>query len=66
MSDPPKTLDHRFAAWNQRDEARVRGPLERALSPEVRFVDPTHDITGIDAFERMVLGFSGPLPAKDR
>jgi hypothetical protein len=62
MSDYPKTLDHMLAAWNERDEAKVRGHLERALSPGVRFIDPTHDITGIDAFEEMVHAFHESLP----
>lgn len=62
MSDPPKTLDHMLAAWNERDDAKVRGHLDRALSPQVRFIDPTHDITGIDAFEVMVHAFHENLP----
>ncbi|MEM7285979.1 MAG: nuclear transport factor 2 family protein [Actinomycetota bacterium] len=50
----PETLDHMLAAWNETDPAQVRGHLETALAPDVHFVDPPNDITGIDAFEAMV------------
>jgi len=62
MSNYPKTLDHMLAAWNELDPAKVRGHLARALSPKVRFIDPTHDITGLDAFEKMVHEFRENLP----
>ena len=62
MSDYPETLDHMLAAWNEPESDRVRAHLERALSPRVRFVDPTHDIAGIDAFETMVREFRARLP----
>ena len=62
MNDHPQTLDHMLAAWNELEPAKVRGHLERALAPSVRFVDPTHDLTGIDAFEVMVHEFRKNLP----
>jgi hypothetical protein len=46
-----ETLDHLLAAWNEGDPGKVRAHLERALNPEVRFVDPSIDLTGIGAFE---------------
>ena len=33
-----------LAAWNEVDPAKVRGHLDLALAPEVRFVDPSVDI----------------------
>ena len=54
MSDYPEALDHMLAAWNETDPALVRSHLEQALSAEVRFVDPSIDITGIDDFEANV------------
>ncbi len=54
MSDYPKAFDHMLAAWNEIDPARVRSHLEKALAPEVRFVDPSIDVTGIDGFEANV------------
>ena len=62
MSDYPETFDHMLAAWNEREPAKVRGHLEQALAPDVRFVDPDNDITGIDAFESMVHAFHEKLP----
>lgn len=62
MSDYPEALDCMLAAWNERVPANVRGHLERALAPGVRFVDPTNEITGIDAFEAMVHEFRRTLP----
>lgn len=47
-------LDHMLAAWNEHDPAKVRGHLERALAVDVRFVDPSIDVVGIDAFEANV------------
>lgn len=54
MSDYPEALDHMLAAWNETDPALVRSHLNQALSAEVRFVDPSIDITGIDDFEANV------------
>jgi hypothetical protein len=62
MSDYPKTFDHMLAAWNEREPAKVRGHLEQALHPEVHFVDPSNDITGVDAFEAMVHEFRAKFP----
>ena len=68
MSNYPEAFDHMLAAWNETDASRVRGHLERALAPGVRFVDPSIDLTGIDAFEAnvhevvCVIGFFGPVP----
>lgn len=51
MPDYPETLDHMLAAWNEPDSGRVRGHLDKALADDVRFVDPSIDVTGIDGFE---------------
>ena len=40
-----------LAAWNEPDPTKVRDHLEKALAPEVHFVDPSIDIVGIDAVE---------------
>ncbi|MEM9623899.1 MAG: nuclear transport factor 2 family protein [Pseudomonadota bacterium] len=54
MSSYPETFDHMLAAWNETDSAQVRAHLEKALAPDVRFVDPSIDVTGIDGFEANV------------
>lgn len=50
----PESFDHMLAAWNESDPTQVRGHLDKALAPDVRFVDPTVDVTGIDGFEANV------------
>jgi len=62
MADYPKSLDHMLAAWNEPDSSRVREHLAKALNPEVRFVDPTIDVTGIDGFEKNVHEVQSRLP----
>ncbi|USG62265.1 hypothetical protein NBZ79_04645 [Sneathiella marina] len=51
MPEHPASLDHMLAAWNEPDSSLVRGHLEQALSPGIRFVDPSIDVTGIEGFE---------------
>lgn len=58
----PESFDHMLAAWNEPDSAKMRGHLEKALSPDVRFVDPSIDLTGIDAFEANVHEVQKSLP----
>ena len=54
MSDYPEAFDHMMAAWNETDPSKVRSHLDKALAPDVRFVDPSIDVTGIDGFEQNV------------
>lgn len=54
MTNYPEALDHMLAAWNEPDAEKVRSHLDRALSHNVRFVDPTIDVSGIDGFEKNV------------
>ena len=58
----PESLAHMLAAWNEADPGQVRGHLERAVAPDVHFVDPSHDITGLDDFEAMVHHVQGQIP----
>lgn len=62
MSDVPQSFDHMLAAWNEPDPTKVRGHLDRALTPAVHFVDPSVDIVGIDAFEANVHHVHEQLP----
>ncbi len=62
MADYPESFDHMLAAWNEQDATLVRGHLEQALAPGVRFVDPSVDVTGIDEFEANVHEVHGRLP----
>ena len=52
MASYPEALDHMLAAWNEPDATKARGHLENALSANVRFVDPSIDVSGVDGFEK--------------
>jgi hypothetical protein len=60
-----ESLDHMMAAWNERDPERVRAHLEKALSPEVVFIDPSIVTHGIDEFEANVHEVHGRFPGAD-
>ena len=62
MADFPKSLDDMLAAWNEADASQVRVHLEKALNPQVRFVDPSIDVTGIDGFEANVHDVKSRVP----
>lgn len=47
----PESLDHMLAAWNESDPGKVRGHLDRALTSDVAFIDPSVETHGIDEFE---------------
>ena len=58
----PASIDRMFAAWNEPDPVKVRAHLDAALADDVRFVDPTIDLVGIDAFEANVHDVHGQIP----
>ena len=62
MTSYPEALDHMLAAWNEPDAAQVRNHLEKALDSNVRFVDPSIDVTGIDGFEQNVHEVKSKIP----
>ncbi|WP_421787761.1 nuclear transport factor 2 family protein [Hyphobacterium sp.] len=62
MSEYPEALDHMLAAWNEADASLTRGHLDQALAPDVRFVDPSIDLTGVEDFEANVHAVRGNLP----
>lgn len=65
MADYPESFDHMLAAWNEQDPALVRGHLEKALAPTIRFVDPSIDVTGIDGFEKNVHEVHARIPGAE-
>jgi hypothetical protein len=40
MLEYPKAFDDMLVAWSEPHAAEVRGHLEKAMIPEVQFVDP--------------------------
>jgi len=61
MTTYPAHFDHMLAAWNEREPTKVRAHLEKALAPDVQFIDPSNDVTGLDDFETMVREFREKL-----
>ncbi len=51
----PNPLIHYWTMWNEPDIALVRAHLDRAVSPDVAWVDPQHAHTGRDALEKNVI-----------
>lgn len=62
MANYPEALDHMLKAWNEPDRTQVRNHLEKALNVNVRFVDPSIDVWGIDGFEQNVHEVKAKLP----
>ncbi|MEM7610582.1 MAG: hypothetical protein AAF270_02815 [Pseudomonadota bacterium] len=62
MANHPESLGRMMAAWNEPDRDLMREHLDAALAPEVRFADPSVDLTGIDAFEANVLEVQSKNP----
>ena len=62
MATYPESLDHMLACWNEPDPTLVRGLIDQALAPSIRFVDPSIDVTGIDGFEANVHEVKSTLP----
>lgn len=62
MADYPEALDHMLAAWNEANPTLVRSHLEKALHPDVRFVDPSIDVSGIEGFEKNVHEVKATIP----
>lgn len=65
MAGVPESLDHMMAAWNEPEPKKVRVHLERALAPDVVFIDPSIVTRGIDAFEANVHEVQGRLAGAD-
>ena len=63
--DYPEAFDHMLAAWNERDPALVRSHLERALAPDIEFIDPSVETHGIDEFEANVHDVHARVPGAE-
>lgn len=62
MPNYPEALDHMLTAWNEAESSQVRSHLEIALNSNVRFVDPSIDVTGIDSFEKNIHEVKSKIP----
>lgn len=62
MTKLPDCFENLLAAWNQKDIAKIRGHLEKAVAADVEFADPNYHIKGIDAFEKMISEFATQYP----
>ncbi|MBT8197878.1 MAG: hypothetical protein HKO87_03410 [Acidimicrobiia bacterium] len=61
----PESLDHMAAAWNESEPEKVRAHLEKALSPQVEFIDPSIVTWGIDEFEANVHAVHARVPGAE-
>ncbi|MBT8214949.1 MAG: hypothetical protein KJP12_06960 [Acidimicrobiia bacterium] len=61
----PESLDHMLAAWNESEPEKVRAHLEKALSPQVEFIDPSIVTWGIDEFEANVHAVHARVPGAE-
>ena len=61
----PESFEHMLAAWNERDPAKVRSHLEKALAPDVQFIDPSVETYGIDEFEANVHAVHARIPGAE-
>jgi hypothetical protein len=62
MPEYLKHLNLMLAAWNEPEPTRIRPLLDQALAISIRFVDPSIDLTGIDAFEANIHETHSRLP----
>jgi len=62
MSTYPESFDHMLAGWNETEPDRIRAHLDRALTDDVVFVDPTIVTKGRDEFEANVREFRHRWP----
>jgi hypothetical protein len=58
----PASFDAILDAWNEADPSKIRAHLDAALTSDVYFVDPTTEIIGIDAFEKLISDFHKRFP----
>ena len=62
MQNHPASFDEMLDAWNEADHSKIRAHLDAALTKDVYFVDPTTEITGIDAVEQLIHDVQGRFP----
>ena len=62
MSEHLHSLALMLSAWNEPDPAKIRAILDEALATNIHFVDPSIDLTGIDAFEQNVHEVQAKIP----
>ena len=55
MTNVPASFFHYLAAWNTSKPNRIRDHLERAVAPDVLFVDPANPPRGIDELEATIV-----------
>lgn len=62
MRRMPEAMEHYWTMWNERDIDQVRGHLDRAVTEDFLFADPTNFHKGRDALEANVRGFRAERP----
>lgn len=62
MQYNPAVLDEMLSAWNETDKTKIRAHLKAAVTPDVYFVDPTTELTGIRNFEKLIHDVQARFP----
>jgi hypothetical protein len=62
MTQIPPTFALYLAAWNEPDPERIRGHLEKSVTPSVVFADPANHTVGLDELEAMIRAAHKDLP----
>jgi hypothetical protein len=62
MSDVTTIVDTYFAMWNETDSAARTALIERAWSPDARYVDPMLEADGHAGLDQMVEGVQAQFP----
>ncbi len=57
MSPVPECFANLLAAWNERDQVKLRELVEKSVTSDIAFTDPQYAITGSDAFIEMMEAF---------
>lgn len=62
MAKYPESLEYMLQAWNEPDVNRIRMHLDKALNANVRFVDPSVDLSSIEEFEQNIYAVKAKIP----
>jgi hypothetical protein len=62
MKEIPVAFAAVSAAWNEKDLSKIRVHVEKSVTENVVFADPSNFIHGIDAFEKMIKDFRVKYP----
>ena len=57
-----ETLEAYMAAWNEKDEAKIRSLLDKCWGDDATYTDPVSDVKGRDGLLSAITGFHSQMP----